>query len=61
MRERSPALGGAIVGAVMLLALVYAMGYSHQFSDLTAAFAAHCGERLSDAYGAVRQAIATAW
>jgi len=58
MRDSSPALGGAIVGASMLFALVYAMGYSHQFSGLLTAFAAHCGVWLSDAYDTVRQAIA---
>ena len=58
MRESSPAFGGAIVGASMLFALVYATGYSHQFSDLLTAFAAHCSGWLSDAYDTLRQAIA---
>lgn len=57
MRESSPALGGAIVGAVTLLALVYAMGFGHQFSDLMSAFAADLSDWFAAAYETVRQAV----
>jgi len=60
MRESSPALGGAIVGAAMLLALVYGMGYSHQFSDLMLVFSTHCGDWLAAGYESLRQAIVAA-
>lgn len=58
MHETSPAVGGAIFGAITLLALVYGMGYGSQFSDLVMAFAGHCSDWFAAAYEAVRQTIA---
>ena len=58
MRESSPALGGAIVGAAMLLALVYGLGYSHQFADLIWAIAGQIGDLLSTTAHAMQRDIA---
>lgn len=57
MHETSPAFGGALVGVAMLFALVYSMGYSHQFSDVMSVFGAHLGDWLVAVCDTVRQTI----
>jgi hypothetical protein len=57
MRESSPAFGGVIIGAIIVLALIYSMGAGDRFMDMMSGLAAQGGDMLNTAYDAVRQAI----
>ena len=56
-RESSPALGGVIIGVVMMGSLVYAMGYGGQAANLAGGTLSHLLDIMAQAISAAANAV----